>query len=54
MDKNKTEITIDVLKNAVNEIIVNKEKYKKGLDKIVDSFKEARDNRKNVYEKIFL
>ena len=53
LDKNKTKITVDILKNAVNELNVNKEKYKKGLDKIVESFKEARDNRKNVYEKIF-
>ena len=54
LDKNKIKITVDVLKNAVNELRINKEKYKKGLDKIVESFKEVIDNRKNVYEKIFV
>ena len=52
LDKNKIEI--DVLKKAVNEIICNKEKYKKGVAKIVESLKESRDNRKNIYEKLFV
>ena len=29
LDKNKIEITVDVLKDAVNNIIANREKYKK-------------------------
>ena len=53
LDKNKIEITVDVLKDAVNNIIVNREKYKKGIERIVESFKEAKNNRKNIYEKIF-
>ena len=52
LDKNK--LDVDVLKNAVNDIICNKEKYKKGIDKIAESLKEAKNNRKNVYEKIFI
>ena len=54
LDKNKIEITVDVLKEAVNNINVNREKYKKGIEKIVESFKEARNSRKNIYEKIFV
>ena len=54
LDKNKIEITVDVLKDAVNNIIVNREKYKKGIERIVESFKEAINNRKNIYEKIFV
>ena len=54
LDKNKNKITVDVLKNAVNDIVVNREKYKKGVDKIVESFNEARNNRKNIYQKIFV
>ena len=54
LDKNKIEITVDVLKDAVNNIIANREKYKKGIEKIVESFKEAINNRKNIYEKIFV
>ena len=52
LDKNK--LDVDVLKNAVNDMIFNKEKYKKGIDKIAESFKEARNNRKSVYESIFI
>ena len=54
LDRNKIEITVDALKDAVNNIIVNREKYKKGIERIVESFKEARNNRKSIYEKIFV
>lgn len=52
LDKNK--ITVDLLKDAVNNINVNREKFKKGIERIVESFKEARNNRKSIYEKIFV
>ena len=54
LDKNKIKLTVDVLKNAVNNIVTNREKYKKGEDKIVESFKEGKNNRKSIYEKIFV
>ena len=54
MDRNKIEITVDVLKDAVNKINTNREKYKKGIERILQSYKEARDNRKSIYEKIFV
>ena len=54
MNISKNKITIDDLKNAVNNIVVNREKYKKGIDKIIESFNEVRNNRKNIYEKIFV
>ena len=54
LDKNKSKITEKKKKNAVNDIVVNREKYKKGVDKIVESFNEARNNRKNIYQKIFV
>ena len=54
IDKNKTKITVDVLRDAVKNIIENREKYKKGVDLINKSFIEARDNRKNIYEQIFV
>ena len=47
-------ITVDSLKNSVNKIIANMENYKKGVNKIVESFKESINNRKNIYEKIFV
>ena len=54
LDRNKIEITVDVLKEAVNNININREKYMKGIAKIVESFKESRANRKDIYEKIFV
>ena len=54
IDKKKTEINPNVLKDAVNKIVANKEKYKKGVDLIKKSLIEARNNRKNIYEKIFV
>jgi MGT family glycosyltransferase len=54
LDRNKIEITVDVLKDAVNKINTNREKYKKGIERILQSYKEARDNRKNIYGKIFV
>ena len=53
IDKNKTKVTVDVLKDAVKNILDNREKYKKGVDLINKSFIEARNNRKSIYEKIF-
>ena len=52
LDKNK--ITAEILKDAVNNIIINREKYKKGIDKIVESFEEARNVRSKIYEQIFV
>jgi len=54
LDKTKTEISEEVIKKAVNEISTNNEKYKVGMEKIIDSFNETRANRKNIYEKIFI
>ena len=54
IDKRKTEITADVFKDAVKDITVNKEKYKKGIELIKKSLIEARNNRQNIYEKIFV
>lgn len=54
LDKRKIKITPDVLKNAVNDIITKREKYKKGIDKLVESFNEDRNNRKKYYEQIFI
>lgn len=40
--------------DAVNSIIANEEKYKKGVQKILQSFKEARKERENVLKKLFV
>jgi len=51
LDKNN--LTIDILKDAVNNIENNREKYKKGVEKIVQSFNEDRNKRKEIFEKLF-
>jgi MGT family glycosyltransferase len=45
-------LNVDVLRNAVNTIESNKEKYQKGIEKIFNSFQEARNQRKEIKEKL--
>ena len=53
LNKNEIDITPDILRKAVNEAYENRENYKKGIDEIVRSFREARKNRKKIYEEVF-
>ena len=46
-------VTSEILLNSVYELLKNKEKYKIGVNKIVESFKEARNERKKIYEELF-
>lgn len=50
----KDNLTSKNLKDAVNSIIINEEKFCKGVQKILQSFKEARKERKNVFKKLFV
>ena len=52
LDKNN--ITPDILKNAVYKYLENEKEYKDGVNKIVESFKEAREDRKKIYEQIIV
>ena len=54
IDKKKTEITANVIKDAINTISSNREKYLKGVDNIKKSLLEATNNRKKIYEEIFV
>ena len=47
-------INPEILGNAVNNFIGNKEKFKNGVEKISQSFIESREERKKVYKKIFV
>ena len=47
-------INEEILKNSVFEILKNQNKYKSGIEIIAKSFREARDERKKTYEKIFV
>jgi len=49
----KEKVNEDAIKNAVNSIIVEEEKYNKGVQKIVQSFEKAKNERKSILEKIF-
>ncbi|MBP1564916.1 MAG: hypothetical protein J6A58_04070 [Oscillospiraceae bacterium] len=53
LNKNTTDITADVLRKAVKDAYDNRETFKKGITEITDSFREARSNRKAIYEKVF-
>lgn len=53
LNKNEIEITPDVLRKTVQEAYDNRENYKKGINDIVESFREARKNRKAIYEEVF-
>lgn len=53
LNKNETDITAEVLRNAVQEAYDNKETFQKGIRKIMDSFQDARNNRTAIYEKVF-
>ena len=43
----------EIIRNAVIKFLENEKKYKIGVEKICKSFKEARKERKAIYEKLF-
>ncbi len=53
LDEDEDDLSPELLKKSVETYLANKEKYKKGLEKIAESFKEARNERKKILEKIF-
>ena len=52
-EEDEEEINSELIKKSVETYLTNKEKYKKELEKIAESFKEARNERKKILEKIF-
>ena len=50
----KEEINENVIKNAVNSIIRDKEKYNKGVLKLLRSFQKARNERKKILKKLLV
>ena len=53
LNKNEINITPDVIKNAVNEAYNRRDEFRTGTEKILESFKEARKNRTDIYKKVF-
>lgn len=53
LNKHEIDITADVIKKAVNDAYDKREEFKAGTDAIIGSFKEARNNRKAIYEELF-
>lgn len=51
---NNDNITPEILKESVSNILNNEQKYKAGIDKIIQSFNEARSQRKAILEKLFV
>jgi len=54
LNKHQIKITENVIKEAVKNIELNKAEYKLGMDKIVESFKEARNTRSRIYDEVFI
>ena len=52
LDKNN--ITAEIINNSILKILDNEEKYKNGVKKIAQSFKEASAERKKILEKIII
>ena len=50
---NEKRLTSEQLNEAVNNFIKERAKYQKGVDTIIESFKEAKNQRKEILEKIF-
>ena len=50
----KETINENILKNAVNSIIAEEEKYNKGVLKLVKTFEKAREERKSILKKILV
>lgn len=53
LNKHEITITADIIKKAVSDAYNNRENFKAGRDSILNSFKEARNDRKAIYEEIF-
>ena len=53
LNKHEITITADIIKKAVSDAYNNRENFKAGRDAILNSFKEARNDRKAIYEEIF-
>ena len=53
LNKRDIDITADIIKKAVDDAYSNRESFKAGTKAIIDSFREARHNRKAIYEEIF-
>ena len=47
------DLTVELLKETINEIETNREKYLDGVKKIVESFDEERSHREEIFKKLF-
>ena len=47
------DITPDIIRKAVDDAYSNRESFRAGTKAIIDSFNEARNHRKAIYEAIF-
>jgi MGT family glycosyltransferase len=47
-------LSSEIIRNAVIKFLENEKKYKIGVEKICKSFKEAREERKEIYKKLFI
>lgn len=53
IDLHDSKLTVEALRDAINEIDCNRKKYTEGVEKIVKSFEEARSHREEIFIKLF-
>jgi len=53
LNKHEIDITPDIIIKAVNDAYNNREKFKEGTNKILESFRNAINDRKAIYNEIF-
>ena len=47
------ELSVELVKDSINKIEENREKYVNDIKKIVESFEEARSHREDIFKKLF-
>lgn len=53
LNKHEVDITTDMIRKAVDDAYNNRDSFKEGVKKIIDSFADARNDREAIYTEVF-
>ncbi|MBQ6211470.1 MAG: hypothetical protein IJJ57_01085 [Ruminococcus sp.] len=53
LNKHEVDITTDMIRKAVDDAYNNRDSFKEGVKKIIDSFADARNDREAIYAEVF-
>ena len=53
LNKHEVDITTDMIRKAVDDAYNNRDSFKEGVKKILDSFADARNDREAIYAEVF-